>query len=93
MFGQFNPLQGRFTLAFAPFFYTAFGGILLGIAREYFGGIVSVALIHGGLNLAYGLYPGSWESRAAAFVAEVLAWIFLIRLMQKEKVALPFERY
>ena len=89
MFGELNPLEGRFSLAFLPFVYTAIHGIIDGIAREYFGGIVSVALIHGGWNLAYSLYPGSWESRAAAIIAYVLACIFFIRLMQKEKIPLP----
>ena len=88
MFAQFNPLESRFNLILLPFVYTAFHGIIDGIAREYFGGIVSVALVHGGWNLAYGLYPASWESRAAAIIAYVLACIFFVNLMQKERTPL-----
>ena len=85
MFGQFNPLEGRFNLVFWPFVYIAFHGIIDGIAREYFGGIVSVALIHGGWNLAYSMHPGSWGSRSGAIVAYGLAVFFFIRLMQKKR--------
>ena len=92
MFGQFNPLEGRFSLVFVPFVYTAIHGIIDGIAREYFRGIVSVALIHAGWNLAYSLYPESWQSKAAATIAYVLVCIFFIRLMQKERISLPSSR-
>jgi len=58
--------------------------IIDGIAREYFGGIVSVTIIHGGWNLTYGLFPGSWVSRAAAIIAYVPACFFFIKFIQKK---------
>jgi membrane protease YdiL (CAAX protease family) len=82
---QVNPFQGRFDFSLLPFVYTGFGGVVYGVAREYFGGILPVALLHGGSNLAIGLYPESWRSSAVAIIAEILAYIFFVGLMQKEK--------
>lgn len=86
--GNVNLLQGMFAVEFLPFFIIGFHGIVYGILREYFGGIIAPALIHAGWNLAYDLYPSFGPGRAAAIVAYVTACILLLRLMEKNKTPL-----
>jgi len=79
MFGQFNPLEGRWRLDLLPLLYTFPAGIAFGIAREHFNGILSVALIHGGSNLAFGLY----DSLETKIVAEAAFWLVCVYIYRR----------
>ena len=89
MFGQFNPLQGRFDLDFRPVIPIMVFGLIYGILREHFGGIIEVSFIHGGSYWALGLYGDSVAGKAGAILAEVLAYVYLGRLLLKERPPNP----
>jgi len=73
MFGQFNPLEGRFELNLGSVIHTVVAGLIYGMVREHFGSIIAVSLIHGGNNLAVWSYQGSVVSMAGF----ILAWVLL----------------
>lgn len=93
IFGQFNPLQGRFDLNLGPVVHTMVAGLIFGIVREYFGGIVAASLIHGGGNLAFWLYEGSLVSMVGLTLAwALLAWFYFGVLHPKRQPTHPSSR-
>jgi membrane protease YdiL (CAAX protease family) len=93
MFDQFNPLQGQFNLNLGPVVYTMVAGLIYGIIREHFGGIVAVSLIHGGDNMAVWLYKESQASMVGFALAwALLACFYFAVLHPKKKPAHPPSR-
>ena len=90
MFGQFNPFQGRFDLNLGPVLHTMIAGLIFGIVREHFGGIVAASLIHGGNNLAFWLYKDSLASMVGFALAwGLLGWFYFAALHPKKRPADP----
>jgi membrane protease YdiL (CAAX protease family) len=84
----FNPLHGRWELAWGFFAVTTIYGFIFGFIREYFGGIVAVSLIHGGGNLYFSLFKETSAGQIGTGIAiGITCFLFALRGAEGKKRA------
>jgi membrane protease YdiL (CAAX protease family) len=77
LLNPFNPLEGRFGLDVGAFLGTTIVGFGFGLAREHFGGLIAVSLIHGGGDLYVSLFSLTLPGQIAVGIALIVMYVGL----------------
>lgn len=91
LLNPFNPLLGHYGVDVGSFLGSTFVGLLFGLAREHFGGLIAVSLIHGGGDLYVSLFGLTSAGQIAVGIATITmyVWLGLVVFRGKESAQIP----